>query len=149
MSHNIKDLRPNRQSRYHQGYINIDTCHKLIDKSKPVIFRSSYERKFVTWLEICKDIKSWGSECICINYLMPDGSTHHYYPDYYVERTDGTRYIIEIKPSNQTQPPSNENSWLYKEWVKNCCKWKAAMKFCESHNLQFKIITENTINKLH
>lgn len=149
MSHNIKQLKPQVNSRYKQGYINPDSCKKLLNKTQPVIYRSSYERKFITWLESCKQVKKWASESISISYCLPDGSKHNYYPDYYIETTDNKKYIIEIKPSDQTYKPLYENTWLYREWMKNCCKWEAAKSFCQKNGLEFKILTENTINKLH
>lgn len=145
---NIKDLKPRRTSRFSQGYVNPSSCKKLIDKTKPIIYRSSYEKKFMVWLESCKNVKQWGSECVCIPYLFVDGKTHRYYPDYYVEMTDGTKLLIEIKPYNQTHAPKNESQYAAKEWAKNSCKWKAAREFCEAKGLKFKILTENTINKL-
>ena len=102
----------------------------------------------MVWLEGCKRVTKWGSECICIPYLFVDGKMHKYYPDYYVEFEDGTKMLIEIKPLNQTHPPVNENSWAAKDWVRNSCKRKAAQEFCAAKGLQFKILTENTINRL-
>lgn len=146
---NIHQLKPRKGARYSQGYIDPRSCKKLINNMDPIIYRSSYERTFVTWCESSKDVVKWGSECVCIPYYMPDGSKHHYYPDYYVEMADNKRYIIEIKPSNQTKPPVNENGWAHKEWVKNNCKWRAAQEFCVQHNMEFKILTEKTIKQLH
>lgn len=148
MSHDIKNLKPQRKSRYTQGYINPASCKKVIDRSQPIIYRSSYEKKFVIWLESCSKVVRWGSECVCIPYLFVDGKTHKYYPDYYVEFQDGTKMLVEIKPANQTHPPVNENSWAAREWAKNSCKWKAAMEYCSAKGFKFQILTENTIQKL-
>jgi hypothetical protein len=144
----IKELKPRKQSRYSQGYVNPKTCKKLIDPSKPVIYRSSYEKKFMIWLESSRKVERWGSECIRIPYLFVDGKIHSYFPDYYVEFVDGTKMLVEIKPANQTRPPVNENCWAAKEWTRNSCKWRAAQEFCASKGIQFKILTENTISKL-
>lgn len=147
---NIKKLTPSQSSRYKQGCIDPRTCKKLFNQlsRERIIYRSSYELKFITWLESDDKVKSWGSECICIPYLYIDGSMHRYYPDYFVEFTDGTKMVIEIKPYNQTKKPLNENCWAAKEWVRNKCKWKAAMEFCENKGYKFKILTEKTINQL-
>lgn len=144
----IKNLKPRRQSRYNQGYIDPKSCKKLIDRSKPIIYRSSYEKRFMIWLENCSKVARWGSECVKIPYLFVDGKMHEYYPDYYVEFADGAKILVEIKPLNQTHPPVNENSWAAKEWTKNSCKWKATQEFCAAKGFQFKILTENTINRL-
>ena len=100
------------------------------------------------WLETSKDVKYWGSECFSIPYFYIDGTTHRYYPDYFVEMMNGDKYVIEIKPKNQTQQPLNENCWAWKEYQKNLCKWRAAKEFCEKKGYQFKILTENTIKQL-
>lgn len=145
---NIKQLKPSKKSRYSQGYINPESCKKLIDYSQPIIYRSSYEKKFMYWCESSPSVSKWGSECVCIPYLFVDGKMHKYYPDYYVELTDGTKMLVEIKPANQTVQPTNENSWAAREWARNSCKWKAAMEFCEAKGLSFKILTERTIERL-
>ena len=104
---NIKQLKPKQNSRYKQGYIDPRSCKKLFNQlsREKIIYRSSYELKFITWLEQSNLVKRWGSECFCIPYLFVDGTTHKYYPDYFVEMTDGTKMVVEIKPYNQTQKP--------------------------------------------
>ena len=148
MNKTIKNLKPQRKSRYNQGYIKPDSCKKVIDRAQPIIYRSSYEKRFVIWLEHNPKVVRWGSECACIPYLFVDGKMHKYYPDYFVEYEDGTKMLVEIKPANQTRPPVNENCWAAKEWAKNSCKWKAAMEYCKAKGFKFQILTENTINKL-
>lgn len=147
----IKQLKPSKSSRYQQGYINPESCKKLFPglQHDRIIYRSSYEKKFMTWLETHKTVKHWGSECFCIPYYyVVDEKMHKYYPDYFVEFEDGTCMVVEIKPSNQTKKPINENCWAYKEYVKNMCKWKATKEFCEAKGYKFKILTEQTISKM-
>lgn len=146
----IKNLKPCINGRYKQGYIDPNSCKKLFPQLKHdrIIYRSSYEKKFIMWLEGNKNIKHWGSECVKIPYLMADGKPHNYYPDYFVETVDGECWVVEIKPYNQTQRPVNENCWAAKEYIKNMCKWRATKEFCESKGYKFKIFTERTIEKL-
>ena len=151
MGHNIKQLKPRKDGRYQQGYINQESCKKLFPQMKfeKIIYRSSYEKKFIYWLENNPSVKHWGSECIKIPYFyVKDGKTHSYYPDYFVEMQDGTCMVIEIKPSSQTKKPINENCWAYKEYVKNMCKWREAKQFCGNKGFKFNIFTEKTIEKL-
>lgn len=147
---NIKQLKPKCNSRYKQGYINPLSCKKLFPQLKHdrIIYRSSYERKFILWLEQNKHVKYWGSECFKIPYMMPDGKSHSYYPDYFVEMENGEKWVVEIKPYNQTQKPINENCWAAKEYIKNICKWKEAKQFCVNKGYKFYIFTERTIEKL-
>lgn len=148
---NIKDLKPSKQSRYKQGYINPGACHKLFEglENTPIIYRSSYERTFIEWLESSPKVRHWGSETVRIPYyLVSDKKMHSYYPDYLVEFEDGTKMLIEIKPSNQTKKPLVKNSWAMNEWIKNMCKWRAAKEFCEARGYKFNIFTEKTIEML-
>ena len=146
----IKQLKPSKKSRYNQGYINPTSCKKLFPTMtrQEIIYRSSYEKKFITWLESNKSVKYWGSECLKIPYLYIDGKTHNYYPDYFIEMVDGSCIVVEIKPHNQTIKPINENCWAYKEYTKNMCKWRATKEFCDAKGYQFKILTEKSISKL-
>lgn len=153
MSHDIKELKPQRgsKSRYKQGYINPGVCKKLFpgQENIPIIYRSSYELKFVEWCEKSDKVKHWGSECLKIPYYsVLDKKQHSYYPDYVLELTSGEIWVVEIKPYSQTKKPINENCWASKEWIKNMCKWKAAQDFCKSRGLKFKIYTEHTIENL-
>lgn len=149
--YNIKHNKPSKRSRYSQGYINPKSCKKLYPgiSNDIIIYRSSYEKTFIHWLESCKDVKYWGSECIEIPYISAlDNKIHKYYPDYVVEFLNGSKMIVEIKPLNQTQKPINENVWAYKEYLRNISKWNAAKKWCDDRGYKFKIITENTIDKI-
>lgn len=149
---NIKELKPKYGGRYSQGYINPESCKKLFPELQhdKIIYRSSYEKKFILWLENCKMVRHWGSECVCIPYRsVLDNKVHRYYADYFVELVNGECWVVEIKPFNQTHPPVNEsNQWAVREYAKNKCKWNATMEFCKDKGYKFRIFTEKTINKL-
>lgn len=148
---NIKELKPQLNGRYQQGYVNPKSCRKLFQSvsNDKIIYRSSYEKKFIIWLENSPHVQRWASECIEIDYFSTlDSKTHRYYPDYFVEMVDGTKMIVEIKPLNQTKPPVNENCWAAHEYERNLCKWKATKAWCDARGIKFKILTEKTIEKL-
>lgn len=146
----IKDLKPTRNSRYQQGYINPKTCKKLFKglEGTAIIYRSSYEKKLIGWFENSSQVENWGSECIRVPYLYIDEKTHYYYPDYLVKKTNGEMVLIEVKPHNQTQKPVVENTWAWEQWTKNMCKWKATKEMCDRRGWKFLILTEKTINKI-
>lgn len=150
MGKDIKELKPSKKSRFQQGYIDPRSCQKLFEsvKNQRIIYRSSYERKLITWFENNKQIKRWGSECVRIPYLYIDEKMHSYYPDYVVERDTGEIIIIEVKPYNQTQKPKVENTWAWEQYTKNVCKWKATKEFCDRKGWKFMVFTERTIEKL-
>lgn len=147
----IKHLKPKASSRYDQGYIRPSACKKLFEsqRNKPIIFRSSWEKIFVWWLEHNEKVFRWGSEVGAIKYTMPNGTTHNYYPDFAVEFTDGIKWLVEIKPYAQTQKPKNPKDLTAVEmYTKNMCKWNAATKLCKLRGWKFVIVTEHTINKI-
>ena len=105
----IKHLKPKKNGRFKQGYINPESCKKLYEnlKNEPIIYRSSWERRFITWCESSPKVVAWGSECIHIPYYNPvDQKTHNYYPDFVVELVNGDKLVVEIKPENQTVRPA-------------------------------------------
>lgn len=160
MRNNIKQVKPNK--RYHSGKINPESCTKLFESQKhiPIIYRSSYEKEFIYWLEHSRLVVHWGSECVGIPYEnLADGTHHTYYPDYIIEMInskdpDGKNIIVlvEVKPYKQTRRPDMNlpmNSYPWKEYIRNRSKWKAAQEFCDRNNIQFRIITEKTIQRLN
>ena len=147
----IKQLKPKKNGRFSQGYIDPNGCKKLFEsvKRQPIIYRSSWEKKFIFWCESCSKVKHWGSECTCIKYYNPvDKKSHRYYPDFVVEMQDGKVLIVEIKPENQTKTPDAENSWASRTYAINSAKWKEIKRLCEEKGYQFCILTEKTINRL-
>lgn len=147
----IKQLKPKAKGRFKQGYINPASCKKLFDscRNQPIIYRSSWEKRFIVWCESCKKVKHWGSECTCIHYYNPvDQKSHRYFPDFVVEMEDGTTLIVEIKPHNQTIPPDADNSWAMRTYATNAAKWSTIKSLCEEKGYKFCILTENTINRL-
>ena len=158
--------------RYKQGEIPFENLSDACINKKlniPVVYRSSYELKFIQWLEKMVEqgkVIKWGSEVTCIPYFDSKGKKHRYYPDFYVEILKGDGFIeknlIEIKPLNQTSKPGTYSSGgnLYKKislksrnyqakmYDINIRKWKAAQEACESKGIKFKIITENSLKYL-
>lgn len=118
-----------------------------------IVYRSSWELRFMKYLDNNPNILEWGSEELPIPYVSPlDNMVHRYFPDFIVKakQLNGTvkTLIIEIKPHSQTQEPparSNKSKSYITEvatWGVNSAKWKAAQTFCESKGWDFKILTE-------
>ncbi len=144
---NIKELRPSAKSRYEQGYVNPNSCKKLFEslRGEPIIFRSSLEKKFVTWCETNSKVKAWGSECMQIPYWDPrDEKTHTYNPDFAVEMVDGKKIIVEIKPYSQSIKPKYpyREDWNWNNYIKNTLKWKAAKEYLDARGIGFVVVTE-------
>lgn len=121
-----------------------------------IIYRSSYELKFMNWCDLNSSILEWGSEEIVIPYRSPlDNKLHRYFVDFHVKIRDSNNnkkmYLVEVKPHRFTQEPKipkrrtkrfiNE----VKQWGVNLAKWEAATEFCKDRNWEFKLITEKEL----
>ncbi len=131
--------------------------HKYRGDYKNIIYRSSWELKFMKYCDERSNILEWGSEEIVIPYRSPlDNRVHRYFVDFYVKVKDSNntikKYLIEIKPKKQTVEPKipkrKTKSYVYEvtEYVKNQAKWSAAKDFCLDRNWQFMVLTEDNLN---
>lgn len=142
----IKSLKPHKNSRYHQGYVNPNQCKKLFDslKGEPIIYRSGLELRFIKFFEQCPTIAKWASEPFSIEYYSRlDKCTKNYYPDFYIETTSGKKIICEIKPASQTEKCDvTDNVWAKQSWIRNTDKWLAAKEFAHKNGMKFVILSE-------
>ena len=122
-----------------------------------IIYRSSWELKFMRFCDLRDDIIEWQSEEIIIPYRHPlDGKIHRYYPDFRVKVKNKTNkienWIIEIKPYKFTKEPipQKRKTRKYINEVKNYAinsyKWDAAKYFCKKRDWKFKILTETELH---
>ena len=121
------------------------------------VYRSSWELKFMEYLDNNKSVIFWNSERIGIPYINPiTNKKATYYPDFQMKVVDNRNqiktYLIEIKPLKETQQPvtkgnKSQKTLLYeaKTWKTNVAKWKAALKYCKLRDYEFKIITEKQL----
>tara|TARA_B100001939_G_C16937077_1_gene616529 strand:- start:494 stop:913 length:420 start_codon:yes stop_codon:yes gene_type:complete len=135
----------------YQGKYNVSFPRKYKGDSNNVIYRSSWEYKFMKWCDLTPSIQEWGSEEIIIPYISPvDGKRHRYFPDFYVKIAN-RKYLVEVKPMKQTKEPKTQKRVTKKyisevtTWAVNKAKWKAAEEFCLDQGWEFKIITEKEL----
>lgn len=147
----IKSLRPRKNSKFHQGFVDPKKLKKYADsfKDEPIIFRSGLELEVIYYFETNPNVVKWVSEPIGIPYynrLL--GHKQNYYIDYIIESASGQKCLVEVKPYNQTKKPKDTDSvWAKKTWITNIDKWAAAKKFADEHNMKFIIITEKTLEE--
>ena len=117
-----------------------------------IIYRSSWELKFFSYIDTHDDIISWSSEEFCIPYRSPaDNKIHRYYPDVWVRKKDGSEILVEIKPLKQSQPPSPEGKTRRRfihelmTYGINMAKWKSAKEYCLDKNWKFMVLTEQQL----
>lgn len=121
-----------------------------------IIYRSSWELKLMSRLDIDPSVIEWASEEFSIPYRSPiDGKVHRYFPDFWVKKKskDGTIevVVIEVKPKSQTVPPvvkSRPTKRYVREavtWGINSAKWAAAEEFCADRKWKFIKMTEQEL----
>ena len=102
---------------------------------KNIIYRSSWELKFMKYCDLNDSILEWGSEEVVIPYRSPlDNRIHRYFVDFYIKVEDMNgnikKYLIEVKPKRQTAPPPKPKRQTKRyisevtEYAKNRAKWK-------------------------
>lgn len=153
----IKKLKPSKKSKFKQGYYTVINQNKYIGKY-PIIYRSSWERKFCRWCDLNENILSWASEPFSVKYFsVLDNKYHNYFPDFYIKMKEGdtlTEYVVELKPKAQLQRPNEpkkktkksiENfNFLLESYVKNLCKTDALQKMADKFNYKVMILTEDS-----
>ena len=143
-------------SQYKQGTYKPVNKHKYKGHGTPR-YLSSWELKFFKWCDRNPNVVQWTSESVCIPYISPvDGKMHRYFVDNTVhinEVTKIVKYLIEIKPSKQTRPPSKhgnkKRSTIIHEaatWEVNQAKWIAAKNWSDKNGFIFQIVTEKDFN---
>ena len=139
-----------------RGRFSPRNIKKYCGDHRNIIYRSSWELKFMKYCDMNKSILEWGSEEIVIPYRSPlDGKVHRYFVDFYIKVQDVNnniqKYLIEVKPKKQTREPKVQKKVTKRyinevtEYAKNQAKWKAAQEFCEDRNYKFMLITEDEL----
>ena len=137
----------------HKGKFQPRNPSKYLGDPSTIVYRSSWELKFMIWLDGHSSVLGWSSEELVIPYLSPiDNRVHRYFPDFVVKkktpegRTETV--VIEIKPKKETSPPKviNKPNKRYitevMKWGINSAKWKACDNYCKDRGYKFQILTE-------
>jgi hypothetical protein len=159
----IKNVKPTAKSGFHQGYYKPKYPSKY-NGPLPIIYRSSWERKFCHWCDHNEKVISWMSEPFSIKYFnILDNKFHNYYPDFYFKITRGINednipiienYVVEIKPKAQLKKPKEPKRKTkkalknykngYETYVRNLCKTDALRKAAKSRNFKVMLLTEDS-----
>ena len=144
------------ERKYIQGYFRPIHPEKYIGNPQNIVYRSSWELRFMKWCDESTNVIQYGSEEFFIPYRSPvDNKTHRYFPDFLIKIQEQSgeikTYLIEIKPQRQTVQPKvpkrKTKNWLYemKTYSVNQAKWAAAEEWCRSRGIEFKIVTEKEL----
>lgn len=123
-----------------------------------IVWRSTWERRVMEWLDKSENVIYWSSEELVIRYFNPiDNKIHRYFPDFIVKvkKKDGKvmTHVIEVKPEYQTKEPVRKRKtqkFINEQvtYIINQSKWKAATEFCKDHGWQFQVLTEKDLGIL-
>jgi hypothetical protein len=136
-----------------KGFFKPKNPQKYSGNPTQIIFRSDWERHFMTYLDNHPDVLSWSSEEIYIRYRCPvTNRVRRYFPDFKVtfrnKQGEVETTVFEIKPLTQTQPPKRKSKYFVehaKTYAVNQAKWEAAKDYCQRRNLKFQILTEKEL----
>ena len=128
---------------------------KYAGDANNIIWRSTWEKRVMEWLDRSDNVVYWASEELVIKYYSPiDNKIHRYFPDFTVKikKKDGTvmTHVLEVKPEYQTkQPVMKRKTKRFLEeqvtYIVNQSKWKAATEFCKDRGWVFQILTEKDL----
>ena len=148
----LKNHQKPHDRRYHQGFFipkRPIKCMNIMEVAEiqPIVWRSSWEQKFMEWLDTNDIVTRWGSEIISIPYKDPiKGKMSIYIPDFYFEYIDNKKqlqkYLIEIKPMSQSKLAEAKDGYDKLRIAKNAFKWAQAIKYCKKKDITFKVLTE-------
>lgn len=140
----------------YKGRYRVVNPGKYKGDAQDVIYRSSWELRFMKWCDINPSVLEWGSETVVIPYKSPvDNKLHRYFVDFYITVRDKnsvvTKYLVEIKPEKFTKPPEIPKKKTKRfidevfQYGTNQAKWKAANEFCMDRGIKFIVLTENDL----
>ena len=140
----------------YKGKYKVRAPYKYKGNPTKVVYRSSWELKFMNYCDTNINILEWGSEEMYVWYRSPvDNKPNRYFPDFYIKARESNgqikKYIIEVKPQRQTKPPAKPKrqtrGYLREayEYAKNQAKWKAANEWCLDRGFEFKVLTEKEL----
>lgn len=129
------------------------------DNLDNIIYRSSYELKFMNWCDTTPDVLQWNSEGIRLPYVSPiDSKVHEYVVDFMVKIKNKIQeekiFLVEVKPSRFTRPPTipkrKSRKYLNEviQWKTDQAKWDIAKKYAQKQGWEFTLITEHQLGLL-
>lgn len=123
---------------------------KYIGDPNKIRFMSSWELTFFRFLDGNPNIVRWASEEIAIPYYNPvKQRMANYYPDIYMEYIDVNgqprKCLVEVKPAKEAVQTSSSSLHDKVAICINEQKWDAAKQFCDKHDIEFKVVTENEL----
>ena len=101
-------------------------------------YRSGWELAYMQHLDADESVKLFEYELLRIPYVsnVRSGKLRNYYPDFLVEYVDGTKKLVEIKPSKRVLQANVQK------------KLRAAEAWCKASGVTLVVITEVDLKML-
>jgi hypothetical protein len=101
-------------------------------------YRSSWELRYMEWLEENEDVIAYEYESMVIPYIsnIRTSRVRKYFPDFYVIYADGRSFIVEIKPTR----------FLSRQTIKK--KIAAGHDYALDHGHEYVVLTETDLKQL-
>lgn len=143
--------------KYRQGVFHPKFPKKYVGDASNIVYRSSWELKFMNWCDNNDSILLWCSEEVVIPYYSrADEKMRRYFTDFMIKYkgADGQikAALIEIKPDAQTRAPvakrGKKAARLLEEtytYMVNQDKWEAATAFAKKNGMEFLVLTEHDL----
>lgn len=138
----------------YSGQFKPKNPQKYVGDPNNIIYRSSWEHRFMHHFDMQPWCISWASEELVVPYISPvDNRWHRYFVDFVVKvknnKEELKTWMVEVKPKKQTKPPEPQKR-ITKQyitevttWGVNQAKWKAAEEYCLDRGWEFVIFTED------
>lgn len=159
-----------KYKKFKQGPFYPKYPEKCLNKPGEVVYRSKLELDFMMMCERNPNVFKWASEKIVVPYYNSGkGRDARYFVDFFVELTDGRRFLFEVKPYKEAsviRDPSLLAKRMAKSKAKkstllieafnatqNREKWEAAISYArkyttDAHPLVFMVITERDLDTI-
>lgn len=131
MKSTIPKKKKRKKKRYHTGF-------HTSPKGGTFKYRSGWEQDVAIFLDRDPLVKVYGYEVLAIPYIsnLKTRKVRHYFPDFLVTYTDGSRKLVEVKRGDKVGSP---------QVVK---KSAAARVWCQQNNVEFEIWSNEVITKI-
>ena len=127
-----KKRKRRRKRKYKTG------IHRSLKASKPIKYRSGWEKSVCIYLDCDPNVISYEYEAIAIPYISnkQTGKVRRYYPDFLVHYSDGKKIMVEVKRTDKLLDP------------KVMKKTEAGKLWCQQHGVVFELWTNLLIEKI-
>jgi len=143
--------------KYHQGFYKPLNPSKYSGDINNIVYRSSWEKRFMLWCDKNPSVVKWGSEIYPIQYYSQvDQKVRRYFVDFFIKmrNSEGIEetLMIEIKPNKERFPPTQPKKKSHKAmqryldeqitYQRNQDKWKYAEAFAKKNGMKFLVMDE-------